>query len=277
MKPRMLTRGAHDRRRFLQRAGALATGAMLGNATTRAGAATARPAIAIIVDDLGYREDEAFRALALPGPVACAFLPYTPHAHLAERARALGKEVLLHVPMEAQSGKALGPGGLTMKMTHDELDFSLNESLNSVPNVVGISNHMGSAMTRSPQHMAWVMRTLRKRGRLYFVDSVTSPRSVAFDAARHAGVAAIRRDIFLDSVQERRSIALQFEQLVAGAKRHGTALGIAHPYPETMDVLEAALPALDRYGVELLPVGNLILRRMQVKRSSERAKSTAAG
>ena len=58
--------------------------------------------LALVVDDLGYDRAAGLRAVALPGPIACAVLPHAPYSRLlAEAARARGKEVLLHLPMPA--------------------------------------------------------------------------------------------------------------------------------------------------------------------------------
>ncbi|NOR41083.1 MAG: divergent polysaccharide deacetylase family protein, partial [Gammaproteobacteria bacterium] len=62
----------------------------------------ALPAIAIIIDDLGTKRELGKRIIALPGPVACAFLPYSRHTDfLARKAYAQHKEVMLHLPMQA--------------------------------------------------------------------------------------------------------------------------------------------------------------------------------
>ncbi|MGB5354029.1 MAG: divergent polysaccharide deacetylase family protein, partial [Woeseia sp.] len=67
--------------------------------------AVTRPRIALIIDDLGYGLTVGRRTIDLPGPVACAVLPDTPRARvLAELAAAHGKEVLLHLPLQAQDG-----------------------------------------------------------------------------------------------------------------------------------------------------------------------------
>ncbi|HKJ75984.1 MAG TPA: divergent polysaccharide deacetylase family protein, partial [Gammaproteobacteria bacterium] len=111
-----------------------------------AGAAAASPpAVAIIIDDLGDRLDAGERALALPGPLTYSFLPHTPYsARLARRAHALGKEVMLHLPMEAVAGNRLGPGAVTLHMNQAQLLRTVRSDLAAVPHVRGINNHMGS-------------------------------------------------------------------------------------------------------------------------------------
>ena len=65
------------------------------------------PEIAIIIDDMGDRKRLGWEALQLPGPVAYAFLPDTPHgAPMAEAAWRANKEVLLHLPMDPVEARA---------------------------------------------------------------------------------------------------------------------------------------------------------------------------
>lgn len=60
------------------------------------------PVISIIIDDIGYRLHEDLRAIGLPGQVAFAIMPHSPHARkMSALANELGKEVLLHLPMQA--------------------------------------------------------------------------------------------------------------------------------------------------------------------------------
>jgi hypothetical protein len=220
------------------------------------------PAISIIIDDMGYRRRDGLRALELPGPVAYAVLPHTPYARsLASIAFQLDKEVLLHVPMESELDKVLGPGALVNSMARPQLQAVLDAGLASVPHVIGINNHMGSALTQETRAMGWLMEWINNNGALYFVDSVTSARSVALRSANAAGLPAIGRDVFLDTTADTEMIRKQFQRLIELARRHGTALAIGHPHPETLSVLRDVLLKPSYYGVKLVPVRELIARR----------------
>jgi polysaccharide deacetylase 2 family uncharacterized protein YibQ len=220
------------------------------------------PAISIIIDDLGYRRHDGLRALELPGPVAYAILPHTPYgSRLAGIAFQLDKEVLLHVPMESELEKALGPGALTNGMARFDFQSTLDAGLASVPHVSGINNHMGSALTQEPRAMGWVMEWMSRNGGLYFVDSLTSSHSVALRSASEAGLHAIGRDVFLDANPDTEMIRKQFQRLIDIALERGTGLAIGHPYPQTLSVLRNVLLKPSHYGVQLVPVKELIRRR----------------
>lgn len=230
-----------------------------------------QPLIAIIIDDMGYRRAEGLRALELPGALTYACLPHTPWgADFAERARASGREVLLHLPMESQHGLPLGPGGLTASMNETELTASLALAVESIPGASGINNHMGSHLTRQPQPIHWLMAWLAERhGDLFFVDSRTTPGSVILEVAGEYGVSAVARDVFLDHpAGDPAAVHARFEQLVARAHASGTALGIAHPHPATLDALAEALAELHRHRVELVGVSALIEARVGARRQA---------
>jgi len=220
-----------------------------------------RPLIGLIIDDLGDRYSDGARTIALPGAVTCAILPQTTFSRrMAEMAHAAGKEVMLHQPMQAMNGRAMGPGGLSMEMSRRELEATLEANLASVPHASGMNNHMGSLLTRHPGQMAWLMEALQRHGGLYFVDSITTNHTVARRIAMEYKLPTLRRNIFLDHVRETRSILRQFVHLIEQARTVGTSLAIAHPYPETLAVLEKVLPHLAQFGVELVPVSELITR-----------------
>lgn len=241
-----------------------ANGAAASGPGARTGSAEELPAISIIIDDLGYRRLDGLRAIELPGPIAYAVLPHTPYGNrLAAIAYQLDKEVLLHVPMASDEDKALGPGGLTRAMELPEIHATLDAGLASVPHVSGLNNHMGSALTRNSLAMRLVMDWMSRQGDLYFVDSLTTSRSVALDSARQAGLPAIGRDVFLDPAADTALIRRQFIRLAEIARDQGTALGIGHPYPETVRVLRDVLLKPSHYGVQLVSVKELIARRLR--------------
>lgn len=225
----------------------------------------ARPAlVSIIIDDIGDQRGLGERAVDLPGPITYSFLPHTPFSvALAERAHAQGKEVMLHLPMQAVEDRALGPAGLHLDMTEREFLRTVAAALAAVPHVRGVNNHMGSLLTRHPGHMDWLMRELRKSGRLYFVDSRTTRRTVAHQLAREHGLPSVSRDVFLDHDPAPAAIRRQIGTLLARARRDGLAVGIGHPYPATLQVLEETLADFEAAGVRLVPVSDLIAEQQR--------------
>ncbi len=219
------------------------------------------PAVAeavVIIDDLGDDLKAGRRTLALPGAVTVAVLPHTPYGRrLAEEAAASGREVMLHMPMQAKNGLDPGPGALTLDMDESQVRRELRRALRNIPHARGVNNHMGSLLTRHPGHMAWVMDELRTAGGFYFIDSRTSARSVALNIAAEHGLGHARRHVFLDSSREPEEIRRQLESLVVQARRWGAAVAIGHPYPETLEVLERELPRLKRQGVRLVPASRV--------------------
>jgi polysaccharide deacetylase 2 family uncharacterized protein YibQ len=219
------------------------------------------PGIALIIDDLGNQRELGMRAVMLPGPVACAFLPYGPLTRaLASQAHAYHKEIMLHLPLQAvdHASKRVEEGTLTLDMTEQQFMDALAHEIAAVPYVSGLNNHKGSLLTRHPGNMAWLMQAINKRGDLFFVDSRTTKETVASQLAGEYGVPNTSRNVFLDNDPDPEAVRVQFRKLIAIAKRDGTALGIGHPLTGTLNVLKDELENLQRHGVQLLPVSRLI-------------------
>jgi polysaccharide deacetylase 2 family uncharacterized protein YibQ len=218
-----------------------------------------RPRIAIIIDDLGYALDSGRSALTLPGALTYSFLPHTPYARrLAEQAHATGREVMLHLPMEAIDKVPMGPGGLALNMDEEEFASTLRSDLGAIPHVAGVNNHMGSRLTRDPDAMQRVMASLRERG-LYFVDSRTTKETVAELMAGESGVATARRHVFLDVDPSRKGVRGQFQRLLTLARQQGAALAIGHPRGATLAVLTQELPRLEQLEIDLVPASELTI------------------
>ena len=112
---------------------------------------TSQPMVAIIIDDLGNSLAEGKQTVNLPGPVACAILPHTEFAtQIADLAHTQHKQVLLHLPMEAISDKPLGPGGIRLDMTQEEIQDTVRGDIAAIPHLIGVNNHEGSLMTQHP-------------------------------------------------------------------------------------------------------------------------------
>lgn len=226
-------------------------------------AGSAPPRIAIIIDDLGYAKSAGERAISLPGPLAYAILPETPRAtYLAEAAYTGGKEILLHLPLQAERDRdEADPGSLSLEMSHEQLANAFVDDFESIPHAIGVNSHRGSLLTRHPGHMAWLMEEIEKQGDLFFVDSYTTASSVALTIAIESGVPAVKRDVFLDPDTIPGTLEREFARLKNLARRQGYAVGIAHPYPSTLDYLEKVLPDLESDGYHLISISELIALR----------------
>ena len=201
--------------------------------------------LAIVVDDIGYSRAAGERVLALPKAVSIAVLPFTPHAvALAQRAQAIGKDVLLHQPLESEDESLPPVRTLTLNMTPDDIKKEVEAALNSIPGVKGVSNHTGSRFTRDVASMNALMSVISARG-LFFLDSRTTARTVAMGVASEWGVTALRRDVFLDHDREMEAIDAAFEKALAIANRRGHAILIAHPHDITLGFLEKRMAGLE--------------------------------
>ncbi len=215
--------------------------------------------VAIVIDDIGYRSTDV-SALRLPSQVAFSVLPHTPLGReLAEKGNQQQREILLHVPMESTRKLTLGPGALTSNMDENSVKNSLQASINDIPHVIGINNHMGSRLTQMSEPMSWTMDFLKKNN-LFFLDSRTSKYSQAEFIAQRTGVPTLRRHVFLDNNLNEDYIELQFEKLIDASKRHGSVIAIGHPHPQTITVLQKMLPTLAKHNIELVPVSQMLPR-----------------
>ena len=215
--------------------------------------------ISIVIDDVGDNERLALRTLYLDKRVALSILPHTPHSRsIAMLAQQRGNDIMLHQPMESHSNNhLLGPGPILTTSSRDELRKTLKQNIKSIPGVIGVNNHMGSKLTERPTQMAWVMSELSQMD-LFFMDSRTSAKSIAGKTAKDWSVPSVTRHVFLDHVDSIEAIGVQFSRLIKIAKKHGHAIAIGHPKPNTLEFLEQALATLEDTGVELIAISDYI-------------------
>ncbi|MDX1587879.1 MAG: divergent polysaccharide deacetylase family protein [Oleiphilaceae bacterium] len=221
------------------------------------------PTIAIIIDDMGVHRGPEQRLIDLPQPLTLSFLPYRRHTReLAEAGFHSGKEIMLHAPMANNARMGLGAGGLDVGMDQVQIRDTLRLSLDSVPYARGVNNHMGSLLTQQRSVMEWVMDELAEH-EVFFVDSRTIASTVAADVAESRNIPTLSRDVFLDHEQNWDYVDAQFRYLLKQARRHGTAVAIAHPHEVTVSYLEEMLPKLDQMGYATATISTLWAMRNQ--------------
>lgn len=218
-----------------------------------------RPRVAVIFDDAGYSMRAAQEVMELGRPVTISVLPDLPFSTaIAEEAPAHGVQVILHLPVQPDNSVIpLGPGGITVDMNDDAIQRTVAADLATVPTAVGANNHMGSRGTSDPRVMRAVIEVMKAR-HLFFVDSLTSPRSVAVRVAREMGVPTAVRAVFLDNQDEEGYVRGQLLALIKIAQSRGQAIAIGHVGKVTARVLREMLPEFDEAGLELVAVSRLV-------------------
>ena len=224
--------------------------------------------LVLIIDDMGYNKHD-IDAFRLNGDLTYAILPHTPFAkQYADLAFLANRDVIIHVPMESQSGKALGPGAITSDMNEQQVHQTLSAALIEVPNAIGINNHMGSLLTQNATSMTWVI-TFLKQHELFFLDSKTSHQSVIEQQANKHGIISFHRNVFIDNNLSEQAMLKQFNQLIRIAQKYRHAIGIAHPYPQTVAFLKKHLPSLKQKGVQLTPISKIMpTKRLQIAKAT---------
>ncbi len=220
-----------------------------------------RPAIAVVIDDLGLNRKATAEVIELEGPLTLAFLPYADALEEQTRAaRAAGHELLLHEPMEPVGREWPGPDPLLMSQAPDEMVSRFRKHLRSFRGFVGVNNHMGSRLTADHPRMALLMAEIGHRG-LLFLDSRTSAATVAVSEARRRGVPYASRDVFIDNEIDFDAIMGQLAQAERQAKTRGVAVAMGHPHEVTIEALRRWLPTLESKGFALVPISNIVARK----------------
>lgn len=221
-----------------------------------------KPKISIIVDDIGIDKASIDQLINISNSFTFAILPnriFTSYA--AAKANNNNIDILLHQPMEPKTlsgytADDAGEGVLLTGQTKEDIIEILDNNLLSIPNVVGVNNHMGSKFTENEELMMLILNHIKRKD-LLFVDSITSPNSKGFVIAEEIGVKSAKRDIFLDDKQKGKNyVKKQLRKLVNKAQKNGYAVGICHTYPQTIEALREEIPIISK-EVNITPINKL--------------------
>lgn len=217
-----------------------------------------KPAIAIVIDDMGVDRKRSNRTVSLPAPLTLAWLPYAHELPAQARAaRAAGHELMLHLPMEPSGSADPGPQALRVSLDKGEILRRTKAALDSFDGYVGVNNHMGSRFTADSAAMAPVLGEIARRG-LLWLDSRTTAKSAGLTLARELQMPFAGRDIFLDNEMTVSAVRGQLAKTEQVARRQGYAIAIGHPHDATIDALASWMPEVQKRGFVLVPVSAVV-------------------
>jgi len=217
------------------------------------------PKVAFIIDDLGYETKVAKKIMELEFPIALSILPFLQYSEfIAEEARKNNQEIMLHLPMEPSNSSANpGPGAIKSYMSEEEIRQVVRDCILNFPYIIGVNNHMGSKITEDREIMEIVLEEI-KGYNLFFIDSITTKNSIAYEVAQEMEIKSAVRSVFLDNENDMEYIKGQMLEVQETALREGEAIAIGHSRINTYYVLKRMIPELIRAGIEIVPVSELV-------------------
>ena len=213
--------------------------------------------IAIVMAGLGLSKTQTLAAIQqLPGAVTLSFAPYARDlGDWIVQARAAGHEVLLELPMEPFDYPENDPGPHTLltKLSNPDNLERLNWLLGRFPGYVGVTNFMGAKFTSNEKKLLPILQSVKERGLLY-LDSKADSKSVAAHMAKELDLPIAVNNRFIDSEASRVSIDARLYELERISKSVSAAVGLAFPFPVTVERLAAWIATLEKKGFVLAPL-----------------------
>ncbi|GHF20400.1 hypothetical protein GCM10017044_14070 [Kordiimonas sediminis] len=225
---------------------------------------TNMPRIAILMTEMGMRARTTERAISsLPTAVGFAFSPYGRDLeNWGIQSRQNGHESFLMIPMEPVNGSQNDAGPLallTNKNARENIGL-LKTSLGKMTGYVGVINHMGSKFTANTDSIRPILDEVKRRG-LMFVDSRSSRYSRAATIAQSINLPVAINNGYIDEIPSEADILNSLTDLENRARTLGAALGLARPYPISMDTVSKWAETLEQKGFQLVPVTALADRQ----------------
>ena len=217
------------------------------------------PKVAFIIDDLGYETEVAKKMMELEFPVALSILPFLQYSEfIAEEGRKNNQEIMLHLPMEPNNSDAdPGPGAIKSYMSEEESRQAVRDCILNFPYIIGVNNHMGSKITEDREIMKIILEEIREYN-LFFIDSITTKDSIAYEVAQEMEIKSAVRSVFLDNKNDMEYIKGQMLEVQETALREGEVIAIGHSRINTFYVLKRMVPELIKAGIEIVPVSELV-------------------
>lgn len=225
--------------------------------------------VAIVIMGLGLSRASSMAAIGkLPPEVSLALDPYA--VNLSDwlvRARLVGHEVMLMLPMESERFPVqdAGPYAVNTALNEEDNVKRLEMVLSQVTGYFGVATVMGSRFGSSEALMTTVLNNLNERG-LMLLTTGSQSSMLAPKIARKIGLPLVVGDLVLDEVPSQAGVEAKLLRLEGILRDRNVAVAIAQPYPATLSRLIAWTKTLEGKKITLVPVSALINKQNMKKK-----------
>lgn len=227
------------------------------------------PSLAVVVMDLGYREDISRMVLNLPPQVALAWAPEGRLSRaLAPVAHQRGHLLLAQVYMRESPAPQYS---ITAAMNRDEIQQRVDQVLAAIPFVDGLLPLQSSEFSLDDSAVHRFILSAWKHRPLTLVDPWISSQSQIYPVARQYQLTALRRNQLLD-VPDPAAMQAAWQQALAAARNNGSVLVMAAAELSILEFLQEQLTRLPEHGLRLVDLEMLAAIEPELKTTVEQAQ-----
>ncbi len=216
--------------------------------------------IALIIDDFGYQYNSTIKDFFnISAELSYSVIPGTRYSSkIVEEIKRRNCELILHLPMEPIKQQYKREELIILSdMNKYQINRVIQKAFNDITGAVGVNNHMGSKITEDRDIMKIILKRIKQK-ELFFIDSRTSANSVAFDVAQELNIPSAKRDVFIDTENNKDTIKDRLWQLAVIAEKRGYAIGIGHCSKLTLEVLQTEIPNIQKKGFRFVNVSKVV-------------------
>ncbi len=225
-----------------------------------------KPRIALIISNLGLSETYTKAALELlPEDITLSFSHVAPKLKTWVReARQKGHEILLDIPMEPIGFPKNDPGRATLLTSSNEVENlnRLEHIMKQAGGYVGLLGTLGTKFMLHSETFLPVLKSIKQRGLIY-VDSRSTSRSLGPELASSIQLPKAFNNVFVDREPSQEKIKNKLAELERIALKRRFAVGIAQPFPITIEILSQWTERLKTKQIALAPITAIVDKQSQ--------------
>ncbi len=218
--------------------------------------------IVIIITGVGLSVRTTERVLEMPVNYSVGFSPYAPDVAVwNKKAIVLGFDTLMHMPMETPDYSVDDPGpyALISTATAEENVSRLEMLLSLGVGYKGVYSSPNESFSSNMNNMRPVIAGLAQMQMPYLYGKGAGNVSL-LQFAEQSNIKLVVNDVTLDDTISYEAIKSQLELLEKMASENEFAVGIARPYPLTLETLKFWQKSLEQKNFEVVPFSMLIDR-----------------
>lgn len=225
-----------------------------------------KPRIALIISNLGLSETYTKAALELlPEDITLSFSHVAPRLKTWVReARQKGHEILMDIPMEPIGFPKNDPGRATLLTSSNEVENlnRLEHIMKQAGGYVGLLGTLGTKFMLHSETFLPVLKSIKQRGLIY-VDSRSTSRSLGPELASSIQLPKAFNNVFVDREPSEEKIKNKLDELEKIALKRRFAVGIAQPFPITIEILSQWTERLKAKQIALAPITAIVDKQSQ--------------